>query len=171
MKKNLLSFAFFGILMLVILGSCATTRKKGIEPVEVKPEIVVPIERPGIAGRVIPVDSSGKEITQEERDRVIINCIPIEEGSQLKERSVTVNPDAEGSFSIDLKKGEYLIEIFLEGFYVRNFKVVVEDDRRVNLGDIRIQRIEPGSGVPLKGDEIEEVFMNEGDVSIQPPTH
>jgi hypothetical protein len=172
MKKNLLLLIIFsGILMMIVFASCATAPREARKPPEVKPEVVPQVEKAGIMGRIMPVDSSGVEIAQEVREKAVINCIPLKEGSQLKERSVTENPEPDGSFSMDLKKGEYLVEIFLEGFYVRSFKITVEENRRVNLGDIRIQRIESGSGIPLKGDEIEEIFMNEGDVSIQPPSH
>lgn len=172
MKKNLSLFIIFsGILILMMFASCATAPRGTGKTREVKTGVVPELERAGITGRIIPVDSSGVEIAQEERQKAVINCIPLKEGSQLKERSVTGNPENDGSFIIDLKKDEYFVEIFLEGFYVRSFKVTVEENRRVNLGEITIQRIESGSGIPVKGDEIEEVFMNEGDVSIQPPSH
>lgn len=172
MKKNLLYlFIFQAVLMLMVLTSCATAPREARRPAEVKPVVVPQIEKAGITGRIMPVDSSGVEIAQEVRGKAVINCIPLKDDSQLKERSVTGNPEPDGSFSIALKKGQYLVEIFLEGFYVRSFKITVEESRLVNLGEIQIQRIESGSGIPLKGDEIEEIFMNEGDVSIQPPSH
>lgn len=153
-----------GILISMVFTACATVKK---ETVKVEPVV----ERTGIMGRVVPVDSSGAEIVQEDSEKIVINCIPVKKGSQVKDRSITGNSGSDGSFSLDLKSGEWFIEVFLEGFYVKSFHVILGENRRVDMGEIRLQRIESGSGVPLKGDEIEEAFVNEGDVSIQPPTH
>jgi hypothetical protein len=76
----------------------------------------------------------------------------------------------EGDFELDLRYGEYIVEVFLEGFYVESFYVVLDSGKRKNLGEIMIQRIETGSGIPLKDDEFEEVIIDEGDVNIQSPS-
>jgi hypothetical protein len=140
-----------------LLTSCATT----------KPEEFV---RAGIKGSVIPVDSEGEEIVMEDKEKIIINCIPLVDGVQKTERTITGNAKGNGDFVVDLRGGEYVVEIFLEGFYVNTFNVVLDRNRRENLGKIEIRRIESGTGTPLKDDVGEEVNINEGDVNIQPPT-
>ena len=140
-----------------ILTSCATT---------------VPEDygRAGIKGSVVPVDADGNEIVMEDKENIIINCIPLRDGEQLVDRTITDNARSDGDFVVDLRGGEFLVEIFLEGFYVETFNVVLDRNRRKNLGEIEIRRIESGRGVPLKDDVEEGVIINEGDVNIQPPT-
>jgi hypothetical protein len=145
------------VLAALLLASCATT----------KPEEFV---RAGIKGSVIPVDSEGEEIVMEDKEKIIINCIPLVDGVQKTERTVTGNAKRNGDFVVDLRGGEFVVEIFLEGFYVKTFNVVLDRNRRENLGKIEIRRIESGTGTPLKDDVGEEVNINEGDVNIQPPT-
>jgi hypothetical protein len=145
------------VLAALLLASCATT----------KPEEFV---RAGIKGSVIPVDSEGEEIVMEDKEKIIINCIPLVDGVQKTERTVTGNAKRNGDFVVDLRGGEFVVEIFLEGFYVKTFNVVLDRNRRENLGKIEIRRIESGTGTPLKDDVGEEVNINEGDVTIQPPT-
>ena len=70
---------------------------------------------------------------------------------------------------VELRGGEYVVEVFLEGFYVRTFNVVLDRNRKENLGKIEIKRIESGTGTPMRDDVGEEVITNEGDVNIQPP--
>jgi len=146
------------VIGLLLLSSCATT----------KPE---EFERAGIKGTVVPVDSQGEEIVMEDKEEIIINCIPVQGEVQLGDRTVTENARGNGDFVVELRGGEYVVEIFLEGFYVRTFNVVLDRNRRENLGEIEIQRIESGTGTPLKDVEGEDVIANEGDVNIQPPTN
>jgi hypothetical protein len=148
---------FLGAVLLFFVLSCATTKeqKEG---------------RAGIKGTIIPVDLKGEEIKEQDKKKIVINCIPVKEGLQLQDNSVTGNARDNGNFELDLRYGEYVVEIFLEGFYVESFYVVLNSGKRKNLGEIMIKRIEPGSGIPLKDDEFEEVIINEGDVNIQPPS-
>jgi hypothetical protein len=145
-------------LMLSILLplSCATTKPKELE-------------RAGIKGEVIPVDSNGEEIGMEDKEEIIVNCIPIREGIQLVDRTVTENAKKNGEFNVELRGGDFVVEIFLEGFYVETFYVTLDKNRRKNLGKVEIERIETGSGKPIKDEAIEDVITNEGDVNIQPP--
>lgn len=144
------------ILSIWVLSSCATTTSREYE-------------RAGIKGSVLPVDSDGNEIVMEDKENIIINCIPLKEGEQMVDRTVIGNAKSNGDFVVDLRGGEFVVEIFLEGFYVETFNIVLDRNRRKNLGKIEISRIETGRGVPLKDDIGEELIINEGDVSIQPP--
>ncbi len=142
--------------MLLIPVSCAT-REKTI------------VERVGIKATVVPIDASGNEIEMQDRGGVIINCVPVQEGTQKQEMVVTANAQSDGNFSIDLPGGEYMVEIFLEGFYVKSFHLDLKTGKRFNLGKITLRKIEVGEGVPLKDGGQEENIGSEGDVTIQPP--
>jgi hypothetical protein len=144
-------------IVLSMFGSCATTKPKEFE-------------RAGIKGSVVPVDSKGDEIVMEDKEKIIINCIPVENGMQKTDRTITVNAKGNGDFVAELRGGEYVVEVFLEGFYVRTFNIVLDRNRKENLGKIEITRIESGTGTPMRDDVGEEVITNEGDVNIQPPT-
>jgi hypothetical protein len=153
-------FLIASAMMLISLAtffSCAT----------LKPE---EFERAGIKGSVVPVDSDGNEIVMEDKEKIIINCIPLKEDEQQPDMTVTGNARSDGSFQIDLRGGEYDVEIFLEGFYVVSFRIVIDRNRMKNLDEIRLTRIESGTGKPLKDDVDDEVILNEGDVNIQPPS-
>jgi len=147
------------VFLMLLFPSCATE----------KVEIVEHVEHTGIKGTVKPVDSSGNEIILQDKGNIIINCIPVQNGVQIQDRSMTANAKDDGSFVIELKGGEYFVEVFLEGFYVNSFSINLEKNLRKNLGEITIQRIETASGIPLKDDEFEEAITGEGDVAIQPP--
>jgi hypothetical protein len=142
--------------VLALMISCATTRPEEFE-------------RAGIKGSVIPVDSRGDEIVMEDKEKILVNCIPVRDGVQLVDRTVIGNARSDGDFSVDLRGGDYVVEIFLEGFYVQTFYVVLDRNRRKNLGKVEIKRIESGTGTPLKDEAGEDVIINEGDVNIQPP--
>jgi len=144
------------VLTILILPSCATTKPKEYE-------------RAGIKGSVIPVDSDGNEIVMEDKENIIINCIPLRDGEQMVDKTVVGNAKSNGDFEVDLRGGEFVVEIFLEGFYVESVNVVLDRNRRKNLGKIVISRIEPGRGVALKDDISEKLIINEGDVNIRPP--
>ncbi len=128
------------------------------------------VERPGIKGTVVPVDASGNEIKMQDRGGIIINCTPMRNGTQEQEKIITTNASGDGSFSVDLQSGEYVVEIFLEGFYVKSFRLDLKAGKRYNLGKITLQKIEAGEGKPLKDSGQKEITGNEGDVTIQPPT-
>ncbi len=140
----------------LITVSCATSEK-------------TIVERAGIKGLVVPVDASGNEIEMQDRGGAIINCIPVWEGTQKQEMVVTANAQGDGSFSVDLPGGEYVVEIFLEGFYVKTFHLDLKTGKRYNLGKITLLKIEVGEGKPLKDGGPEEHLGSEGDVTIQPP--
>lgn len=125
----------------------------------------------GIKGTVIPVNRDGNEIIYQEKERIVINCVPLTKGAPVQERSITLNPKPDGSFIAELEHGEYYVEIFLKGFYVASFHVDVHEDELVDLGIIKIEEIEAGEGTPVKGGEADEVILNEGDVNIQPPSN
>jgi len=146
------------ILLLFILLSCAS----------VKPEVE---ERVGIMGVIIPEDKKGEEIIYQERDKIVVNCIPLKYGKAISEKSFTLNPEKNGSFFIDLTPGEYRLEIFLKGFYVNSFHLYVNKGQILDMGKIRLQKIEVEPGVPLKGGGEEENILNEGDVNIQQPAY
>jgi hypothetical protein len=84
------------VLLLFFTVSCATREK-------------VVVERTGIKGTVIPVDATGKEIKMQDRSNIIVNCIPVKEGAQ-KGSVITATTERDGSFSLDLPVGEYVIE-------------------------------------------------------------
>jgi hypothetical protein len=148
---------FIVVVLLFSILSCATTKEEKVG-------------RSGIKGTITPVDMHGEEIKVQDRGKIVINCIPVREGLQIQDSSITGNARDNGDFELDLRLGEYVVEVFLEGFYVESFYVVLETGKRNNLGEIMIKRIETGSGIPLKDDELEEVIINEGDVNIQPPS-
>jgi uncharacterized protein YceK len=148
---------FLLVCTLFSLGACASVRKKAIF-------------EEGIKGQVVPVDKSGNEIDRQDRDNIVINLIPLKNGSPVADHSVTANPKADGHFLVRLKPGEYAMEIFLQGFYVESFQVTVEENQTVELGSIKLERIESVSGKPIKGATGDEVTLSEGDVNIQPPT-
>ena len=87
----------------------------------------------------------------------------------MVDKTIVGNAKSNGEFVVDLRGGEFVVEIFLEGFYVESINVVLDRNRRKNLGKIAISRIETERGVPLKDDISVELIINEGDVTIQPP--
>lgn len=144
--------------LLLVLVSCATGR--------------FPAGRKsGIKGRVLPVDASGEVILLQDKGQIIVNCFPVRNGTPLQERSITVNTRDDGSFSVDLREGEYLIEFFLKGFYVKSMTVSLEGKKKKNLGDIMIERIVADTGLPVRDGDTEESIGSGGDVTIQPPVN
>ncbi len=124
----------------------------------------------GIQGKIVPVNNAGEEIFSLERENILINCTPFKNESQLDDQSITYNPETDGSFFLDLKSGEYSIEIFQKGFHVISLRVQVVKDQISEIGEIELREIEVGRGVPIKGGGEQDVIMNEGDVNIQPPS-
>lgn len=158
-----MSVKYFSIIiiifsLLLLLAACAT--------VSPKEDLFN-----GIKGTVIPVNRDGKEIIYQEKEKTVINCIPLMKGSPLQEWSITLNPKPDGTFIVALDRGEYSVEIFLKGFYVASFHIDVLEDELVDLGIIKIEEIEAGEGTPVKGEEADDVISNEGDVNIQPPSN
>ena len=150
---------FFILFILILISGCASVKVKK------KEEMMT-----GIKGVVIPVDERGKEITQQDREKIIINIVKMENGTEHG-NSTTVNPNSEGEFLVKLNRGEYSIEVFLEGFYVKSFKINLEKGEMIDLGKIYIKKIETESASPIKGGENIGTILNEGDVNIQPPTY
>jgi hypothetical protein len=148
--------AAVSVLCSVLLASCATTKIKEYE-------------RAGIKGTVIPVDSDGEEIVMEDKENIVITCIPVKDGKQQVDKSTVAQAKSNGDFAVDLRGGEFVVEVFLEGFYVESINVLLDRNRRKNLGKIKISRIETGRGIPARDETDVEVIINEGDVNIQPP--
>jgi len=124
----------------------------------------------GMKGEIIAVDMHGKELTYPELQNVIINCVPLKGDRLMEERSITENPDKKGNFVVALKKGEYAVEIFLKGFFVKSFQITIEEDTLTDLETVELCEIEAGSGEPIMGESADDVILNEGDVNIQPPS-
>jgi hypothetical protein len=144
------------VCILFSLGACASLRhKQAVEE--------------GIEGQVIPVDKSGEQIERQNRESIVINLVPLKNGSPYGDRSITENPDSDGRFLFGLKPGVYKVEIFLQGFYVESFQVTLETSQIIDLGLIRLKKIESAGGKPIKGETGNEVTLSEGDVNIQPP--
>jgi len=150
---------FFVLFILILISGCASVKAK-------KKEGIIT----GVEGIVVPVDDKGKEITQQDREKIIINIINMNNSGE-RENSVTINPNNKGEFFTKLKSGEYSIEVFLEGFYVKSFKVKVKDGEVTDLGRIYLKKIETESASPIKGGENIGTILNEGDVNIQPPAY
>ncbi len=158
--------SFLIIFTILSLISCATVKTRE----EKHKEIEVISKRTGITGVLIPVDKDGREIIYQEKEKIIVNLIPIKDGHKLFEQSLVINPESNGSFKYNLNQGEYFVEIFLKGFFVNNFEITIPEDEFVDLGVIKLKKIEADSGEPLKGEDSEEVILNEGDVNIEPPS-
>jgi hypothetical protein len=145
-------------LVLITVTSCATDRLRSMR-------------RSGIRGKVIPVDESGDEIRMQDKDEIIITALPVKNTGPDVDNATTANAKNDGSFSIDLREGRYVVEIFLEGFYVFSRELVLEGKRKDNLGAIEITRIQSETGIPIRGDDREEPVGSGGDVNIQPPVN
>ncbi len=155
---RLLVFIIFVGLIITIAG-CASIKKK-------KAEVIT-----GIHGVVIPVDEKGNELVLQDRSKIIINVVPVENEGRKYESSITVNANSDGKFQVKLKKGEYEVEIFLEGFYVKSFNIKLEEGQFMDLGRVYLKKIQPKSAAPIKENEEHMNIQNEGDVNIQPPSY
>jgi hypothetical protein len=152
-----------GVVVLIALAvmfttSCATSRMGDLR-------------QSGIRGRVTPVDENGEEIKMQDKDKIIITALPLKNSTPDLDRATTVNAKNDGTFTVDLREGKYVVEIFLEGFYVWSGDVALEGKRRKNLGEISLARIMTEAGLPIRGDEGEVPIGSEGDVNIQPPVN
>ncbi|UCB45103.1 MAG: hypothetical protein JSV25_12925 [Spirochaetota bacterium] len=148
------------ILLLTLIGtSCATLKTEEGEVVS-----------EGITGILVPVDAYGNEIVFQEKEKILVNLTPIEDGERFFDNTLTFNPRPDGSFASKLDDGNYAVEIFLDGFYVKNFEITVNENEILDLGVINIEKIETEIAAPLKEGHTEEVIINEGDVNIEPPS-
>ncbi len=139
------------------LSACVSLKRKA-----------VPEE--GMKGKIVPVDLHGEELTYPELQKVIINCVPLKDGRLMEGRSITANPDKRGNFIVNLKQGEYAVEIFLKGFFVKSFQITIEEGTVTDLETLKLREIEAGSGEPIMGESVDGMILNEGDVNIQPPS-
>jgi len=142
---------------IISLSACVSLRRKE-----------VPEE--GMKGKIVPVDLHGEELSYPELQNVIINCMPLKEGRLMEGRSITANPDKKGNFVVNLKQGEYAVEIFLKGFFVKSFQIIIEEGTITDLEILKLREIEAGSGEPIMGESADGMILNEGDVNIQPPS-
>lgn len=149
---------FISIMFLVVLlSSCATVEKEkaGFQ---------------GIAGELLPVDEFGNEIVYLEKEKILVNLVPIVDGKRLFDESFSFTPRSDGVFARELGSGPYTVEVFLKGFYVRSFDITVKAGETVDLDVIKIEKIESGPGAPVMGEENSDVILNGGDVNIEPPS-
>lgn len=145
------------ILLLAIVSSCATVEKEEVKVQKIR-------------GSVLPVDEYGNEILHIEKERILVNLVPVIDNKRLYDRSISFTPRSDGGFAKVLGAGEYTVELFLEGFYVRSIDITVHKGETLDLGVVRIERIEADLGAPVMGDEEKDVILNGGDVNIEPPS-
>ena len=148
----------FSIMVLLFLVSSCASVEKGKK------------QRQGITGALMPVDEYGNEIVHLKKEKILVNLVPIVDGERLFDSSFSFNPQYDGVFSRVISSGEYTVEVFLEGFYVRSFDITVHEGETLDLGTIRIERIETDLGAPVMGEKNDGVILNEGDVNIGPPS-
>lgn len=157
MNSKYILFIVFGISFLVFIAACAT-----IKPKKDKFD--------GFFGIVKPVNRNGEEIVYQAREKVIINCIPVKVTSHGSEGPFTFNPDTEGNFVAKLQHGEYSVEIFLNGFYVESFNIIIPEGELIDIGIVELEEIAADEGEPVMGEDSDEMILHEGDVNIQPPS-
>ncbi|MBN2325147.1 MAG: hypothetical protein JXQ30_15565 [Spirochaetes bacterium] len=145
------------LFLLFAACSCATVEKKA--------------ERlQGITGRVVLTDDEGGEIEHPPSEDILVNVVPVVAGERRYDRASRLFPSKDGTFFGSLEKGQYTIEVFLQGFYVRSIDVTMPSDRVIDLGTIELQRIRIDPGMPVKAEPEEGVILKEGDVNIEPPS-
>jgi hypothetical protein len=151
----------FILLASLIGSSCATLKTEEGEAVF-----------EGITGKLVPVDAYGNEIVFQEKEKILVKLIPIKDGERLPDDSLTFNPRPDGSFVSRLDDGNYAVEVYLDGYYVKSVEITVNKNEILDLGTINIEKIETDMGTPLKEEhsETEEIIINEGDVNIEPPS-
>ena len=157
MKSKYILFIVFGISFLIFITACATMRPK-------KDKF------DGFFGIVRPVNRDGEEIVYQVREKVIINCIPVKVDIPISDGPFTYNPDAEGNFVAKLQHGEYSVEIFLNGFYVESFNIIIPEGELIDIGIVELIEIAADEGDPVMGGDSDEMILHEGDVNIQPPS-
>ena len=91
----------FVLFILILITGCASMRAKK------KEEIIT-----GIKGVVIPVNDRGEVITEQSREKIIINVIRTENGT-AQGNSITINPDGSGNFFVKLNEG-YVLKLKIE---------------------------------------------------------
>jgi|WetSurSiteA1Bulk_404760.scaffolds.fasta_scaffold30377_2 hypothetical protein len=153
-----------------MLCSCATPKPR--ETSIYVPMKSVPERREsatGLKGSVVLADESGKELSFGDREKILVNIVPVREEKRIEEKALVLNPGQDGSFQVRLKEGEYFFEVFLKGFHVESRTVLVRKGSVLDLGAVKITRISTGGAAPVMGDKREEPPPNVGDVNIQPP--
>jgi hypothetical protein len=155
--KKAVYYVVLAGLLAIIVASCASVQKevKGFQ---------------GIMGKAVPTDEYGNEIVPLEKEKILINIVPVRDGVRLFEKSSSFNPKPDGTFMKELGTGKYTIEVFLVGFYVRSLDIVLHEREVLNLGLLQLQRIETDPGSPVMGEENDDMFLNGGDVNIEPPS-
>ncbi|HEB32543.1 MAG TPA: hypothetical protein ENI15_16995 [Spirochaetes bacterium] len=157
MNSRYILFIVFGFLFLIFIAACAT-----IKPKKDKFD--------GFFGIVKPVNRDGEEIVYQERDKVIINCIPVKGEFTASDGPFTFNPEPDGNFVAKLHYGEYSVEIFLNGFYVESFYITIPKGELIDIGIVELKEITADEGEPVMGGDPDEIILHEGDVNIQPPS-
>ena len=147
----------FGFSFLFFISSCAT-----VKPKKEKFD--------GFFGIVEPVDRNGEEIVYQDREKVIINCTPVNRGGPASDGPFTFNPDPDGSFVAKLRHGEYSVEIFLKGFYVKSFNIIIPEGELIDIGIVELEEIKAGEGEAFMDEDSDDMTLHEGDVNIQPPS-
>ncbi len=157
MNSKYILFIVFGFSFLIFVAACAT-----LKPKEDKFD--------GFFGIVKPVNRNDEEIVYQDRDKVIINCIPVRREIPASDGPFTFNPDADGNFVAKLQYGEYSVEIFLNGFYVKSFNITIPEGELIDIGIVELKEIAADEGEPVMGEDSEEMLLHEGEVNIQPPS-
>ena len=157
MRKVLITAASgFLIALTLVLFSCASV-EKGAKKDQ------------GVTGTVV-FKKAGEETGSPPKSEVRVDCIPVREGTPVAGDTVRLSPSADGTFFGRLEYGEYTIEVFLKGFYVRRMDVAVRRNEVTELGIIELERIETEPGKPVKTGGEQDVVLKEGDVNIEPPS-
>ena len=146
-------FTLTGFLLLIFITACAT-----VKPKEAKFD--------GFTGIVKPVDKNGEEIVYQDKQKVIINCTPLKGNMPASDKPFTFNPDSDGKFVAKLQHGEYSVEIFLNGFYVKSFNITIPEGELIDIGIVDLKEIAANEGKPLMDEGSDETTLHEGDVTI-----
>jgi hypothetical protein len=157
MYRRYLLFILLGILFLIFISACATVKPKRDK-------------FDGFFGIVKPVDRNGEEIIYQDREKVIINCTPVKEGGPASNGPYTFNPGPDGKFVAKLRQGEYSVEIFLNGFYVKSFNIAILEGELIDIGVVELEEIAAYEGEAVMDEDSDDMILHEGDVNIQPPS-
>jgi hypothetical protein len=157
MNSKYILFIVFGFSFLIFITACTTLKQKRDK-------------FDGFYGIVKPVNRNGEEIIFQAREEVIINCTLVKADIPISDGPFTFNPDAEGNFVAKLQHGEYSVEIFLNGFYVESFNIIIPEGELIDMGIVELKEIAADEGDPVMGEDSDEMILHEGDVNIQPPS-
>jgi hypothetical protein len=169
-KARLIAVSISVLFLLAIAISCATVEKVEVKE-EAEAEVEIKVWVQGIRGTVLLVDESGNEIQSLNKKRVLVNLVPVIDGKRVYQRSFSFSPGSDGTFFEELEIGEYTVELFLEGFYVHSLDIAVRKGETLELGEVRLKRIETDLGAPVVKNENQDAVMNGGDVNIEPPSY